>query len=69
MINIFKKKLIKCPNCKYEGEAKTYTKGSMGIELLLWLFFLLPGLLYSVWRLSTRYSGCPKCGYEYVIKE
>jgi ssDNA-binding Zn-finger/Zn-ribbon topoisomerase 1 len=63
------KKLIKCPNCGYEGEAKTYTKGSLAVEIVLWLFFLLPGLIYSVWRLSSRYEGCPKCGYEHVARQ
>ena len=63
------KNQIKCPNCQYEGEAKIYTKGSMGIEVILWFFFLFPGLIYSIWRLSSRYKGCPKCGYEHVIKQ
>ena len=46
---------------------KTFTKGSIIVELFLWLMFLLPGLLYSVWRLSTRYRGCPACGSPELI--
>ncbi len=27
----------------------------------LWIVFLLPGLLYTVWRETSRYDACPKC--------
>ena len=50
-----------CTNCGTVAPPKTYTKGSMGLEILLWLCFLLPGLFYSLWRLSSRYKGCPAC--------
>jgi hypothetical protein len=43
------------------------TKGNMVTEFLFWLFFLLPGLLYSLWRISSRYWGCPKCGAANMI--
>ena len=61
-------KKIKCPNCQYEGKGKVITKGSLLLEIILWLFFLVPGLIYSVWRLSTRYLGCPRCEFKHVIK-
>lgn len=44
-------KLI-CPNCGFSGCPKTITKGSFSVELILWLFFILPGVDYSVWRLG-----------------
>ena len=59
---------IQCPNCKYEGESKTFCKGSMLVELVLFLCFIIPGLIYSVWRSSSRYSGCPQCGWTHVVK-
>lgn len=51
-----------CPSCGSRGEPKTITKGSTAIELILWLCFIVPGLIYSIWRLTTRQSGCPACG-------
>ncbi len=63
------KNQIKCPNCGYEGIVKKYIKGSVGIEIVLWLFALLPGFIYSIWRLNSRHEGCPRCGYEYVVKK
>ena len=31
------------------------------MEVFCWLLFLLPGLIYSIWRLTSRYNACPKC--------
>lgn len=56
-----------CTSCGYTGEPKTITKGSIGIEIILWLCFLIPGLIYSVWRLSSRHYGCPTCGQTTLI--
>lgn len=58
---------IKCPNCQYVGKPKTFTKGSILVEIVLWLCFIVPGLIYSLWRLSTRYDGCPNCKYVNVF--
>ena len=51
-----------CPSCGTRGEPKTITKGSTFIELILWLCLFVPGLIYSIWRLTTRQKGCPACG-------
>jgi hypothetical protein len=51
-----------CPNCGTRGNPKLITQGSIAIELILWLCFLIPGLIYSIWRLSSRKQGCPACG-------
>ena len=51
-----------CPNCGHRGKPRTITKGSIWLEIPLWLLFILPGLLYSLWRLSSRHKACPQCG-------
>ena len=56
-----------CPNCGFRGRAKKFTRGSFFTELLLWLGFLIPGIVYSVWRLTSRYWGCPRCGAANMI--
>jgi len=56
-----------CPHCLTQAKPKTYTKGSIGIELLAWLLFLIPGLFYSLWRMNSRYRGCPSCGEPGMI--
>ena len=50
-----------CSNCGHLGDEKQVTKGSLSIEIFLWLCFLIPGLIYSIWRLSSRYSACGRC--------
>lgn len=56
-----------CPACGTRGEPKSVTKGSIWIELVLWLCFLIPGLIYSIWRLSSRVKGCRVCGATPMI--
>jgi len=56
-----------CSNCGHIGRPKTKTKGSIFIEIILWLFIIIPGLIYSIWRLTTRYKACPKCGTPNMI--
>ena len=50
-----------CTNCGSRGFPKKITKGSFLIELVLWLCFFIPGLIYSCWRVSSRYEACPNC--------
>lgn len=56
-----------CERCGAQGKATRRTKGSMLIEIVLWLCFLLPGLIYSAWRLNSRQDVCGKCGSAEVL--
>jgi len=60
-------KQMVCPNCGTVAVPQKYTKGSFVMEVLLWLLFLVPGLIYSLWRMTTRYKGCPACKAANVI--
>lgn len=50
-----------CTSCGHCGAPKLQTRGSMAIEVVLWLCFLVPGLIYSLWRLSPRRKVCQAC--------
>jgi hypothetical protein len=50
-----------CTSCGATSGGKSHTRGSILVEIALWLCFLLPGLIYSVWRLSTRQQVCAVC--------
>lgn len=50
-----------CTTCGTQGIPKTRVKGSIGTEIILWICCLLPGLIYSVWRLTTKEKVCPSC--------
>jgi predicted RNA-binding Zn-ribbon protein involved in translation (DUF1610 family) len=62
-----KSKEFICGNCGYIGKTKKATKGSFWIELALWLFLILPGLIYSIWRITSRHFICPTCGSPELI--
>ena len=56
-----------CPACGTRGEPKTTTRGSLWLEIVLWIFFIVPGVIYSIWRLTTRRPACPACGTDGMI--
>lgn len=56
-----------CVNCGHEGEAKRNTRGSFAIEIVLWLLLIVPGVIYSLWRLSTRKNVCASCGADRLV--
>ena len=68
--NVFsgdKGKLRYCLDCGHEGPVKNKAKGSMGVEIILWICFIIPGLIYSIWRLNSKYQACTSCGSQKVI--
>jgi hypothetical protein len=56
-----------CSACGHVGSSKTAIKGSGWIELILLLCFIIPGIIYSVWRSSSRHKTCPSCGSTNLI--
>ena len=57
-----------CTTCGAQTDMpQSKTKGSFIIEIILWLAFVIPGLLYSLWRQSTRQKVCPACGNATLI--
>ncbi len=62
MIRGLRSKEFICANCGSRGKTKRAVKGSFWIELVLWLCFIVPGLIYSVWRETSRHTACRECG-------
>lgn len=58
-----------CRTCGNLGKARKRTPGSLLIELLLWILLIVPGLIYSIWRLSARHRVCRSCGFRQIIPE
>jgi hypothetical protein len=50
-----------CTMCGHVGRPVTTTKGSFIIEILMYFLFIIPGLIYTIWRATTRYRACPAC--------
>jgi|SRR3990172_10351963 len=65
--NASKSKQYVCTVCGYVGKPLYKVKGSVLIEILLW-FFLIPGLIYSIWRLTSGKQWlCPTCNNDSLI--
>ena len=39
-----------CTKCGHVGKPKKKVKGSIFIEIILWLMLIVPGLIYSIWK-------------------
>lgn len=52
-----------CIRCLDKVEPKKEVRGYFLMEIALWLLFILPGFIYSIWRvIGGREEICPKCG-------
>lgn len=56
-----------CATCGHQGKGKTRTRGSLMVEIVLWLCFLIPGLIYSIWRQSSKHKVCASCGSSTLV--
>lgn len=55
-----------CTNCKaYASHAKN--KGSGWIEIILYLCYIAPGIVYSIWRRTGNSKQCPTCSQASLI--
>ena len=61
------KQPMACAVCGHVGPTRTVTPGSFLIELILWLFIIIPGLIYSIWRHSARHEVCAACGNRALV--
>ena len=60
--------MLFCKDCGWEGKKpKRMTRGSFFIELFLWLMIIIPGIVYSLWRQTTKTDICPDCKSENLI--
>ncbi|MAQ77337.1 hypothetical protein CL684_02325 [Candidatus Campbellbacteria bacterium] len=65
---MFKKRTKQvCTQCGNVGYPKSITKGNIGFELILWLLFIIPGLIYSIWRHTTTHKACRVCKNKNMI--
>ena len=56
-----------CKQCHNTVQASNKAGGSFIIEVILYLLFIVPGLIYSVWRMSSKRLTCPECGSTDVV--
>jgi Proteolipid membrane potential modulator len=56
--------LFICTRCHEVIEPKMTVKGSVVVNIWLFICGVLPGIIYAVWRWTSRTKRCPKCGSE-----
>jgi len=56
-----------CLDCGYVGPSEQYAPGKRLTEVRLWFFFLVPGMIYSLWRFFARYDGCANCASQRIV--
>lgn len=67
ILNNFKSKKMICKECGHTGKLIKQHKGSFLIEIVLWCCFIIPGIIYSLWRSTNRFYQCPECLSQRVI--
>ena len=58
---------IVCTNCGYQGNPVSKTQGSVLVEIALWVLLCIPGVIYSIWRLTSKQIVCPRCGNARLV--
>jgi hypothetical protein len=56
-----------CTRCGTIGWPQRHTPRSFGLELLLFLLFVIPCLVYGVWRLAARRWVCAACVADALV--
>lgn len=56
-----------CETCGTVSRPYSTSGGSFLVGLLLWLFFLIPGIIYTAWCLTSQKLACPSCRSKSVI--
>ena len=56
-----------CTHCFEEVKPKSKAPGNIAIEFVLWCLFIIPGLIYSLWRISNKKDVCPLCDHDDLV--
>lgn len=57
-----------CKQCGTLNESGDALPGSGWIEVILWLCYLVPGLIYSIWRRTKRNAACAACSSRELVQ-
>ncbi|QPJ63057.1 MAG: hypothetical protein G3M70_14710 [Candidatus Nitronauta litoralis] len=56
-----------CADCGSTALPVEARRGTGWVEIILWLFFLIPGLIYSIWRRARSHMVCAYCGNPSMV--
>ena len=58
---------VVCESCNEQTMSVTKMKGTMLINIVLLVCMVVPGVLYFVWRLTTKHKACGSCGSDQIL--
>lgn len=67
-IPYWKNILVNCPNCWFKWEPGKYRKWNIFLEIILWLLFLIPWVIYTSLRHINTFCLCPKCKQQFLLE-
>ena len=56
-----------CKQCGSITKTADSLPGNGWIEVVLWLCYLVPGLIYSIWRRTKKNLACSSCGSREIV--
>lgn len=56
-----------CKQCGTAHRGENVLPGSGWIEFVLYVAYIFPGIIYSIWRRSTRRPTCAACGSRDLV--
>jgi RNA polymerase subunit RPABC4/transcription elongation factor Spt4 len=56
-----------CRNCGHTGHPERRLKGHFLITVILLLCYIIPGIIYMIWRRAGVRDSCTKCGSENIV--
>jgi hypothetical protein len=59
--------MMLCTRCGVVDRPQRVAQGTFGMEFLLWCLLIVPGLIYSIWRLTTHHNACAHCGSAELV--
>ena len=62
----FTKKYV-CMECGCQRDPIDAKRGLLVIEIFMWLLYIIPGVIYSIWRRVRKQKVCSKCRNPSVV--
>ena len=50
-----------CMECSCQRDPIWVKRGWLIVEIVMWLLYVLPGVIYSIWRRVRKQQVCPNC--------
>jgi hypothetical protein len=50
-----------CMECGCQRDPIDAKRGLLVIEVFMWLLYIVPGIIYSIWRRVRKHQVCPNC--------